>query len=83
MNRTNARIGRNITGRDDLPSLLKEARKFRGVSQRELRDVVGIDDTTLSDYEVNRHQPKLTTMATIADGLDMDLWVEFVPRERR
>lgn len=45
---------------------IKEARQAANLTQRQLADMLGIKDTTLSGYEVGLHDPKSNTLAEIA-----------------
>lgn len=56
-------IGKNI----------KELRKKTGMSQKVLADKCSISNTTLSAYENGKKIPGLTTIATIASGLQVSI----------
>ena len=56
-------IGKNI----------KELRKKAGMSQQVLADKCSISNTTLSAYENGKKIPGLTTIATIASGLQVSI----------
>lgn len=45
---------------------IKEARQAANLTQRQLADMLGIKDATLSGYEVGAHDPKSNTLIEIA-----------------
>jgi len=46
---------------------LKEARKKIGLTQSEVADIIGIDDTTISKYENNKSEPDNDTLNKLAN----------------
>lgn len=46
---------------------LKELREEQGLSLRELSDATGMANSTLSQYETGRREPKLKTWEKLAD----------------
>ncbi len=53
---------------------IKDARKFAGISQKELAKMLGIAPATLSGYESGTHDPKSDILTMIADicGVSVD-----------
>lgn len=45
---------------------IKEARTAANLTQKQLADMLGIKDTTLSGYETGAHDPKSNTLTDIA-----------------
>lgn len=52
---------------------LKEIRKRRGLSQTELANLVGLKQTTISQYENGSRKPDLATAVKMASSLDIPL----------
>lgn len=50
---------------------LKELRKFRNVSLKELSDMTGINRNTLSSIECGRCNPTINRLEAIARALDL------------
>lgn len=46
---------------------IREARKKAGLTQKELADLLGVKNTTLSGYELGDSDPKSETLIRIAD----------------
>ena len=46
---------------------LRQLRKERGLTQREISEKIGIAQTTYAGYESGKHQPDLATLIKIAD----------------
>lgn len=55
--------------RKDIGSRIKEQRKKRGLTQKELAEMLGISAHTLSKYEQNQREPKIKTIKQIANAL--------------
>lgn len=67
--------------------LLKQQLRRRGMSQRELADKVGMNESQVSQYATNVQEMSLNTAKTIAAALgcyvdELYEWIE-VPRRRR
>jgi transcriptional regulator with XRE-family HTH domain len=77
--RTDTRFGLYVTkDATEIGALLRIVRKFRGSKQNDIRP-----QGQISQWETGKQLPGLTSLADVADKLDMDLWIEFQPRERR
>jgi len=59
---------------------LKYKRICRGFSQEELAELVGIDNTSISKYEVGERNPSVDVAKKIADILEFS-WVKFYESE--
>lgn len=57
------------------------ARIARNMTQQELAKKTGIAQTEISRIENGSRNPSLKILERLADGLDMDLEISFVPRE--
>jgi predicted transcriptional regulator len=59
-----------------------ERRLEKGLSQRELAELVGTTQSAIARLERGGRPPRIDTLLNIADALDCDLHVELVPRKR-
>jgi predicted transcriptional regulator len=57
-----------------------ERRQERGLSQRELAELVGTTQSAIARLERGGRPPRIDTLLRIADALDCDLAVELQPR---
>jgi transcriptional regulator with XRE-family HTH domain len=57
-----------------------ERRSARGLSQRELADLVGTTQSAIARLEAGGRPPRIDTLLRIADALGCDLHVELIPR---
>jgi predicted transcriptional regulator len=57
-----------------------ERRQERGLSQRELAELVGTTQSAIARLERGGRPPRIDTLLRIADALDCDLAVELRPR---
>jgi DNA-binding XRE family transcriptional regulator len=58
-----------------------DRRAERGLSQRELAELVGTTQSAIARLERGGRPPRIDTLLKIAEALDCDLTVELVPRE--
>jgi predicted transcriptional regulator len=58
-----------------------DRRVERGLSQRELAELVGTTQSAIARLERGGRPPRIDTLLKIAEALDCDLTVELVPRE--
>jgi transcriptional regulator with XRE-family HTH domain len=59
------------------------ARKKRHITQKQLATITGIDQADISKIENGTANPALSTLKRLADGLDMILKVDFVPKHAK
>lgn len=59
-----------------------ERRQERGLSQRELAELVGTTQSAVARLERGGRPPRIDTLLRIADALDCELLVELKPRSR-
>ena len=57
-----------------------ERRNEKGLSQRELAELVGTTQSAIARLERGGRPPRIDTLLNIADALDCDLRVELDPR---
>ncbi len=58
---------------------LIDARKERGMTQKELAEVTGISQADISRLERGTGNPSIKTLQRLAQALQMALRIEFVP----
>ena len=59
------------------------ARKSRHMTQKELAEATGIDQSNISKIETGNANPALSTLIRLAEGMDMVLHLEFIPKQLR
>ena len=55
-------------------------RTARGLSQRELAELVGTTQSAIARLEAGGRPPRIDTLLNIADALECDLVVDLVPK---
>ena len=60
-----------------------DARKERGMTQKELAEITGISQADISRLERGTGNPSLKTLQRVAQALQMALKIEFVPIKGR
>ena len=60
---------------------LMSARVKSGLTQKELSIRSGIDQANISKIETGVYNPTLNILRKLADAMNMDLRIEFVPRK--
>lgn len=65
-----------------LGAVLRQVREHRGVTQEQLATAVGLKRTSITNYERGTQRLQLSTLAMIADALDMELVVHLKPRQQ-
>ena len=58
-----------------------DARKRCNMTQKELAERTGIDQSDISKIESGNANPALSTLKRLADGMDMELMLEFIPKQ--
>lgn len=58
------------------------ARKTRNLTQQQLADRTGINRADISRLENGNSNPTIAQLQRIAEGMDMTLKVEFVPKDK-
>jgi predicted transcriptional regulator len=59
-----------------------EQRAAKGLSQRQLAELVGTTQSAIARLERGGRPPRIDTLLRIADALDCDLIVELVPHDQ-
>lgn len=59
--------------RNTIGQAMRECRKRRKISQRDIEDTCGIARSLMSRYENDQVYPNLLTLISIADALDVTL----------
>lgn len=59
---------------------LIDARKHCNMTQKELAQKTGIDQSDISKIETGNANPALSTLKRLAEGMDMVLRLEFIPK---
>lgn len=59
-----------------------DARKKCNMTQKELAEKTGINQADISKIETGNANPTLQVLKRLADGMDMVLRLEFVPKSR-
>ncbi len=62
---------------------LQDSRKKRRYSQQELSRRTSIAQGDISKIETGKSNPSVLTLKRLAEGLDCDLRIEFIPKEER
>ena len=57
-----------------------DARKKCNMTQKELAEKTGIDQSDISKIETGNANPALSTLKRLAEGMDMVLRLEFIPK---
>ena len=60
-----------------------DARKASNMTQKELSERTGIDQADISKIETGNANPALSTLKRLADGMNMVLKLEFIPKQTR
>ena len=60
---------------------LRELREEQGLTQKQLSDKVGIYQADISKIERGLANPSVSTLKRLADGLDVELRIEFVQKK--
>ena len=59
-----------------------DARKRCNMTQKELAERTGIDQSDISKIETGNANPALSTLKRLAEGMDTILKLEFVPKSK-
>lgn len=60
-----------------------DARKSKKMTQKELAERTGIDQSDISKIETGSANPALSTLKRLAEGMDMILKLEFIPKHAK
>ena len=59
---------------------LIDARRIAGMTQKQLSERTGITQSDISKLENGNSNPSIKTLKKLANGMNMDLKIEFVPK---
>ncbi len=66
----------------DVIRALVDARVSQNLTQKELAERTGINQADISKIEKGTRNPSLNLLKRLADGMDMVLKIEFVPKQK-
>ncbi len=66
----------------DVTRAIVEARNSLHLTQKELAERTGINQADISKIENGTRNPSLNLLKRLAEGMDMVLKIEFIPRQR-
>lgn len=67
----------------DIIRALVDARTEQNLTQKELAERTGINQADISKLENGNRNPSLNMLKRLAEGLDMQLKIEFVPKSKK
>ena len=62
-------------------NIVLKARKYKNLTQQELADIVGTDRARISKIESGNANPTIAQLTKIANAMDMELKIDFIPKE--
>ncbi|MBQ7776944.1 MAG: helix-turn-helix transcriptional regulator [Lachnospiraceae bacterium] len=65
----------------DIIRAMVDARISRNITQKDLAERTGINQADISKIENGTRNPSLKLLRRLADGMDMVLKIEFVPKQ--
>ena len=65
----------------DVIRAIIEARTSQNLTQKELAERTGINQADISKLENGTRNPSLKLLKRLADGMDMTLRIEFIPKK--
>lgn len=72
----------NIQPEMDIIRAIVDARVSQNLTQRELAERTGINQADISKLENGTRNPSLRLLQRLADGMDMVLKIEFIPKSK-
>ena len=66
----------------DVIRAIVDARTSRNMTQKELAERTGINQADVSKLEKGTRNPSIAILKRIAEGLDMELYIQFIPKKR-
>lgn len=67
----------------DIIQAMIDARRSQNITQKELSERTGITQADISRIETGTRNPSLNMLKRLAEGMDMYLKLEFVPKKSR
>ena len=72
----------NIQPEMDIIRAMVDARISQNLTQKELAERTGIHQADISKLENGTRNPSLKLLKRLADGMDMVLRIEFIPKQK-
>ena len=72
----------NIPPEMNVIRALVEARNSQNLTQKELAERTGINQADISKLENGTRNPSINLLKRLAEGMDMVLKIEFVPKQK-
>lgn len=66
----------------DVVRAIVEARTSQNITQKELAERTGINQADISKLENGTRNPSVNLLKRLAEGMDMVLKIEFVPKQK-
>ncbi len=66
----------------DIIRAIVEARASQHLTQKQLAERTGINQADISKLENGTRNPTINLLKRLADGMDMTLKIEFIPKKR-
>lgn len=66
----------------DVIRAIADARISRNLTQKELAERVGMNQADISKLENGTRNPSLNLLKRLAEGMDMVLKIEFIPKQK-
>lgn len=66
----------------DVIRAIVDARNSRNLTQKQLAERTGINQADISKLENGTRNPSLNLLKRLADGMDMILKIEFIPKRK-
>ncbi len=66
----------------DIIRALVDARTSRNITQQELAEKTGINQADISKIENGTRNPSINLLKRLAEGMDMILKIEFIPKHK-
>lgn len=66
----------------DVIRAMLDARTARHMTQKELAEKTGINQADISKLENGTRNPSLKLLKRLADGMDMELKISFIPKRK-
>ena len=73
----------NLEPEFNMMQAMIDARKRNNMTQKELAERTGIDQSDISKIETGNANPTLAVLKRLAEGMDMVLKLEFIPKNAK
>ena len=71
----------NLKPEFDVIRAIVDARTSQNLTQKQLSEITGINQADISKLENGTRNPTLNMLKRLADGMDMMLKIEFIPKK--